>query len=85
MGKLVGYRRFTSKKGTDCCIANIVSDYNGREKEMGAVGEKTEEIFVPASQYNLLQPSDIGCEIVLNYEFSGNRAFLNEIVVKRKK
>lgn len=85
MGKLVGFRRFTSKKSKDYCVANVVTEYTDRDKANGAVGQRTEEVFVPSDQYDYLQPSDIGCEIVLNYNFSGNRAYLDRIEVKRKK
>lgn len=85
MGKLVGFRRFVSKKGDNYCVANVVSDYTERDKANGAVGSRTEELFIPSAQYDYLQASDIGSEIVLNYNFSGNRAYLDSVEVKRKK
>lgn len=84
MGKLVGFRRFTSKKGDNYCVANVVTDYNDRDKQNGSVGARAEQIFIPSGQYEYLQENDIGKEIHLEYEFSGNRAYLQSVSVVRK-
>lgn len=83
MTKLVGYRKFVSKKnGETYCVANVVQDLTDREKENGCVGQKTDEIFMPKEQVNLLKPSDIGKEMSFNYELSGGRAFLVNVSLK---
>lgn len=82
MVKLVGYKRFTSKKGTECCVASIVKDMSAREKENGAVGQSVDEIFLPPEQINLLKPTDIGKELLLDYELSAGRAYLVNVSVK---
>ena len=76
MSKLVGYRRFTSKKnGKDYCVAEI-------ETASGAVGCKTEQIFMPEEQYDFLKPEHIGKDVKLDYELSGGRAYLVNVTVK---
>ena len=83
MSKLVGYRRFTSKKnGKDYCAAEVETPFSTRETSAGAVGCKTEQIFMPEDQYDLLKPADIGKEIKLDYELSGGRAYLVNVTVK---
>ena len=83
MSKLVGFRRFTSKKnGKDYCVAEVVTPFNQREQAAGAVGEKTEQIFMPEDQYNLLKPEYIGKELKLDYELSGGRAYLVNVTIK---
>lgn len=83
MSKLVGYRRFTSKKnGKDYCVAEVETPFSTRETSSGAVGCKTEQIFIPEDQYDLLKPADIGKEIKLDYELSGGRAYLVNVTVK---
>lgn len=83
MSKLVGYRRFTSKKnGKDYCVAEIETPFSSRETASGAVGCKTEQIFMPEEQYDFLKPDHIGKEVKLDYELSGGRAYLVNVTVK---
>ena len=83
MSKLVGYRRFTSKKnGKDYCVAEVETPFSTRETSAGAVGCKTEQIFMPEDQYDLLKPADIGKEITFDYEFSGNLAYVVHATLK---
>lgn len=81
MCKLVGYKKFKSKKGNECCVISVVTPYNQRSLDNGCVGSKTEEVFLPENCFNLLQPSDIGCDLNLVYECSGGRAYLVDIEV----
>lgn len=83
MTKLVGYKKITSKKsGKDFCVASVVQDVSEREKENGFIGQKVDEIFLPEVQLDLLKPSDIGKELLLDYELSGGRAYLVNVAVK---
>lgn len=83
MSKLVGFRRFSSKKnGKDYCVAEVVSPFSQRELANGCCGQKTEQIFMPEEQYNLLKESDLGKEIQFEYELSGGRAYLVNVTVK---
>ena len=84
MTKLLGYRNIKSKKGDDFTLANIVSDYSDREKNNGAVGAKTDEIWLPKEQFNMFTPADIGKELKLDYELSSGRAYLVNVTVVGK-
>lgn len=83
MSVLVGYKRFKSKKGDDYCVANVVTDYSANAT--GCVGQKVEEVFMPDEMYEYLQPADVGKEIKLDYEVSGNRAYLTGVKVVGRK
>lgn len=81
--KLVGFKRFVSKKdGTEYCVANVVSEYSPRENLNGCYGSKVEEVFLPAEKASVLKPSDIGKDIRMEYEVSGGRAYLIDFAVK---
>ena len=79
--KLIGFKRFLSKKGSNLCIANVVRDCTTRECERGSVGQTMDEIFVPDHLYDYLQPEHVGKDIDLVYEMSGGRAYLNSVVI----
>ena len=80
---LVGYHKFTSKKGKDFCVASVVKDLSPRDQAFGYIGQKTEEIFMPDDQLNMLKPEDIGKELILDYDMSDGRAFLISVTVKK--
>lgn len=83
MAKLIGYRRFTSKKnGETYCVATLLCDLTQRDIAGGCVGQKTEDIFVPSEQVNLLRPEDIGKQLQCNYEYSNGKAYLLSVAVK---
>ena len=83
MPKLIGYRKFTGKKdGKKYCVATCISELTPSEKTNGYVGQKTEELFMPEALVDLLRPTDIGHELVLDYTISSGRAFLENVTVK---
>lgn len=79
---LVGFKRFKSKKGDDFCVANVMTEYP--KSAVGCCGSKVEEIFVPDELYDYLQPEHIGRELKLDYDISGNRAYLTSLKVVGK-
>lgn len=81
-GKLVGYKRFTSKNGRDLCVANVVIPYTPAENGRGSVGSDVKEIFLPDHQVNMLTEKDIGKDVEMFYTISGTRAYLENMVVK---
>ena len=84
MAKLVGYKNFTSKKGVDYCVAEVVSEATERDKQNGLVGCKVEEIFLPEDKINFFNPSHIGKEVKFDYELSGGRAYLVDVSIVNK-
>lgn len=83
MSTLVGFKRFTSKKGQKYCVANLVSDYSARELEFDNFGQKIEEVWLPVDLYDLLTPADIGKTVTLNYEIISGKAYLSSFVVNK--
>lgn len=84
MSKLAGYREFTSKKsGKLCRMIAVMSPYSDREKENGAIGNRVEEIFLPENSLPNITETDIGKEVVIDYDIVGGRAFVNGVVLKK--
>ena len=78
--QLVGYKRFVSKNDKQICIATVLRDATRREKEYGSVGRVAEEVFVPAEQYDYLQPDMVGKNVKLYWD----RQYLDKIEVQAK-
>jgi hypothetical protein len=72
----------SKKNGKEYCVATVVSDGTQREIQNGLVGQKSEDIFLPDEQLNLLKPSDIGHELICSYSYSNGRGFLESVTVK---
>lgn len=80
---LVGFKRFKSKTGVDCCVMYLVTAPTERERQSGVVGDRVQEVFCPSEQVNLLTANDIGKDVELNYSISNGKAFLTGITVKK--
>ena len=63
MGRILGYKKFKSKAGSDCCIVNIVVSPSTRDVKFGYVGEKCIEKFIPDEYHSLFTPDVIGQNI----------------------
>lgn len=61
----LGFRKFVSSKGNNCCIVNLLDDYTQFDIQHGASGQKVNEVFLPKSCHSLILPSCIGkyCEL----------------------
>lgn len=81
---LVGYKRFTSKKGNPLCLAVILNPFDEKSNERGSFGCDCEQVFVPAEQYDYLTVNDIGLPVETRYDVINGRAYLREIIVARK-
>lgn len=82
---LLGVKKFTSSKsGTekDYEVILISGSFNERAVESGCFGSDVQSIFLPDSLKGRLQKTDIGKEIVLDYEISGRNAYLTGFAVK---
>ncbi|MCM1185003.1 MAG: hypothetical protein NC251_13455 [Lachnoclostridium sp.] len=78
-GKLVGFKRFKSKKGNDLCLANIETPFSPSDIARGCVGSDVQGVFVPDDQYDLLTEKDIGKTVELVYSINNGRAYLEEL------
>lgn len=84
-GTLVGFKRFISKKGSECCVANIVTQYTPAENERGSVGSGVSEVFLPNNQLDMLTPGDVGKKVRLYYSIVAGRAYLDSLEVMNGK
>lgn len=85
MPRLLGYRKFTSKKGKLTCVAAIALSPTEWEKNNGFVGENVKDgLFIPDSCIDRITPDAIGCEIELKHVTNDyGKAELKEVIVKK--
>lgn len=83
VGKIVGYREFDSKKGNTCRLLTLMTPYSDREKEKGAVGNRTDDIFLPDACKLKITEASIGQDAVVEYSVSGGRAYVENVVLKK--
>lgn len=58
--QIVGYSRFTSKKGFDTLIVDIVAEATPFDVQHGRVGMKTEQVFLPDTCFSKITPDCVG-------------------------
>lgn len=80
---LLGFRRFTSKKNTPCCIATVATRCDANDNQHGSFGMSAEDIFLPQELYSYLDVADIGKPVTVNYNVISGRAFVNDFIVDR--
>lgn len=82
--KVMGYREFNSKKtGRLCKMLAVATPYNASEVQSGCVGFRVEDIFLPDDCGLKVSDSDIGKEVVIDYNVVGGRAYVNGVVLKK--
>ena len=80
--KILGYRRFVSKKGVAFCIVTLACPYTDREIEGGSCGTKVEDIWLPEHLHNMINPQVIGKVAVVDYYVMNGRAYINDLSIK---
>lgn len=81
--KIAGFRKFTSKSGTDCCIVTALSYYTDREKEYGGVGQKAEDFFIPKDYHAMIDEKAIGKTIAVSYApGKDGKAYVSGVVIE---
>lgn len=83
-GKLIGYRKFTSKKNQEFCVANVMLPCSDRDLANGYVGNRVDETFLPDNMVDYLKPQDVDKEVEILYSVSGGRAYVDDFRVLRK-
>lgn len=81
--EILGYRKFKSEKG-QFCIVNVVAPYQENDIRHGAIGGKTEEVWIPEDFQHMITPDVIGKGIECAYEVtrSNGRVYANIIDVQ---
>lgn len=80
--KIVGYRKFNSKKGAPCCLVTFMSPYTDVQVKNGACGNQAEDVFIPDSFHDLFTPQVIGKNAVLFYSVVNGRAYVDSVEIK---
>lgn len=68
MYKILGFNKFTSKKGNVCCMLQLSRDFTDKELEAGSCGLRVEDAFLPAELFSIAVPDNVGksCELYYN-------------------
>lgn len=82
MGQIIGYSKFKSKTGKDCCVVLNMIPCTPRDNEFGRGGNKVEEVFVPENQHSQINDKVIGHEIEVLRDFYNGRVYVNGVVIK---
>lgn len=72
--EVIGYSRFTSKKGNEVMYVDVATIPSDFDKSYGRVGWKVEQIWIPSSCFNKFDESVIGKIFDGKYEISNGRA-----------
>lgn len=86
MKKIIGFKRFTSNKNsvlTEYCVVNVLQPFSIYENNLGAVGEKVEEIWLVNGMCDLVNSSCIGKEVNISFEKVGSKYQVSEFVVSK--
>lgn len=82
MGKkdtiLLGYKRFTSKKGENYATLELSIPFTEREVTSGCVGVRVESKFVPSHLLDKVDSLTIGKPIGFDYNVVGDRAYISD-------
>lgn len=82
--KLVGFKSFTSKKGTPCNLASIITDYTPAEIARGCLGAECQTVFLSDATAGKITAESIGKEVDLIYSIRGGRAYLEDLNIVGK-
>ena len=78
---IIGYRKFRSKAGKDCCIVTIVREGTPNDVAHGLVGMVAEEVFIPENCHSLINESVLDKQLIMEHSVVGNRAYLKNIEI----
>lgn len=79
-GKLIGFRKFKSKKGTDVCKAYVEVKATAREVENGSSSVTVDEVFLFGDDSRVLQEEHVGKSVDYTYN---RRGFLEDFRVTK--
>lgn len=69
--EILGYKKFTDKKGTKRCVVEVVQSTTQFDRDYGAVGMKGGQIWIPEEFQDKFVPTVVGKILDCSYEISG--------------
>lgn len=82
---VVGYKQFKSKKGMDCNVLVLTTDFTPAENARGNYGKGVQEVFLTDEIAQKITPDSIGKQVQLNYTIgAGGRPYLEDVTVVGK-
>lgn len=80
--KILGYRKFNSKKGSPLCLVQLVSPFTDQQIQNGACGNQAEDVWIPDSFHNMFTPQVVGKMADLGYDVVNGRAYVASVTIK---
>lgn len=81
---LVGFKSFLSKKGTQCNMASVITDYTPAEVAKGCIGSECQTVFLSDATAAKITAESIGKEVELIYTIRSGRAYLEDLNIVGK-
>lgn len=82
MKKIVGFSKFTSKKGTKCCFVHCTEPLTDRELNNGSCGQKTDVVqLYDEALSDKVTPECLGKKLDVLYDVVAGRAYVRDITI----
>lgn len=80
MYTILGFSKFKSRKGVECCVMQLSRDFNSRELLAGSVGKRVEEVFLSDDIIGVFDVNNVGksCDVFYN-----RNGFVTDIVISK--
>jgi len=80
--EILGYKKFTDKKGNKRCVVEVVQNPTQFERDYGAVGMKGAQIWIPVDFQDKFVPAVVGKILDCSYEVNGRYAEIVGVAFK---
>lgn len=80
--EIIGYKKFTDKKGNKRCVVEVISTLTDFDRNYGAVGMKAEQVWIPEEFQEMFVPAVVGKILDCKCEVSGRYANIIGVAFK---
>lgn len=80
--KILGFRKFNSKKGNALCLVQLVSPFSDVQVQNGACGNQSEDVWIPEQFHGMFNPQCIGKMADIGYAVIGGKAYVETVNIK---
>lgn len=82
VNEIIGYKKFTDKKGNKRCVVDTVSSLTDFDRDYGAVGMKASQVWIPEEFQDMFVPAVVGKILDCRYEVSGRYVNIVDVAIK---
>lgn len=77
--EIIGYSRFTSKKGVECLVVDVIMEATDFNRRYGRVGNICEQVFIPEALFDRFDESVVGKLLEVKYDRPGRYANIIDV------